>query len=223
VPTAAKPLKALVVGDSFSQDVELGLAPATNSTFFRIIEKGLQSTGLSRPDYYPWPTALERYMATYHPDIVFIMLGGNDPQPVHLASGDVIPFGVGDPQWPKVYRSRVDQMMKLASEGGTHVCWIGLPIMGSSEAYSRNIEFLNSIYEAEAGKHPNVIYVDTWDLFAKNGKYSDYLPDRHGNLQLVRASDKIHLSAAGNRILTAAILKAMKFRPGWHVSPKILE
>jgi hypothetical protein len=98
-----------------------------------------------------------------------------------------------------------------------------MPIMGSSEAYSRNIEFLDSIYTAEATKHPHVLYLDTWGLFAdKNGDYADYLPDKHGNLQLVRASDKIHLSGAGNRILTTALIRAMKFHAGWHLSSKAL-
>lgn len=222
VPTAARPLRVLVVGDSFSQDVEIGLSPVTDSKYFRIIQKGLQSTGLSRPDYYPWPNALQTFMQQYHPDIVLIMLGGNDPQTLYTLSGDKIPFGVGDRRWPKLYRARVDQMMNIASAGDTHVAWIGMPIMGSSEAYSNNIRFLDTIYEAEAAKHPDVLYLDTWPLFAKNGKYADYLPDKHGDLQLVRASDKIHLSGAGNRILTAALIKAMKFHAGWHLSSKAL-
>jgi len=222
VPTAAAPLKVLVVGDSFSQDVELGLAPATDSTYFRIIEKGIQSTGLSRPDYYPWPRALGVFMQQYHPDIVVIMVGGNDPQTIHTPGGGLVPFGVGDPRWPKIYSARVDQMMNLASQNHTHVLWVGMPIMGSSQSYSNNIHFLDTIFEREAAKHPNVLYVDTWQLFAKNGKYADYLPDKHGDLQLVRAPDKIHLSGAGNKILTAALLKAMKFHAGWHLSPKAI-
>jgi lysophospholipase L1-like esterase len=222
VPTAAKPLKVLVVGDSFSQDVELGLAPATDSKYFRIIEKGIQSTGLSRLDYYNWPNALAVFMQQYHPDIVIVMVGGNDPQTIHTGSGDLIPFGVGDPRWPKTYSARVDQMMNTASQNHTHVLWVGMPIMGSSQAYSDNIHFLDAIYEREAAKHPDVLYVDTWPLFAKNGKYSDYLPDKHGNLQLVRAPDKIHLSAAGNKILTGALIRAMKYHAGWHLAPKVL-
>jgi len=154
---------------------------------------------------------------------VIVMLGGNDPTTIHTPSGGKIGFGVGDPRWPKTYRARVDQMMNLASQNGTHVMWIGMPIMGSSQAYSDNIHFLDTIYEAEAAKHPDVLYLDTWPLFAnKDGRYSDYLPDKHGDLQLVRAPDKIHLSAAGNRILTGALIRAMKFHKGWHLAPKAI-
>ena len=89
----------LVVGDSFAQELEIGLAPVTDSRYFRIIQKGLQSTGLSRPDYYNWPSALQVFMTQYHPDIVLIMLGGNDAQTIWTLSGDKIPFGVGDERW----------------------------------------------------------------------------------------------------------------------------
>ena len=38
----------------------------------------------------------------------------------------------------------------------------------------------------------------------------------------MRASDKIHLSSAGNRILTGTLIRAMKDHAGWHLSPKAL-
>ncbi|HXJ64154.1 MAG TPA: DUF459 domain-containing protein [Actinomycetota bacterium] len=222
VPTAAKPLKVLVVGDSFAEDVELGLAPITDSKYFRIIEKGLHSTGLARPDYYNWPNALAVFMQNYHPDIVIVMVGGNDAQTVYTLSGDKIPFGVGDPRWPKLYTQRVNEMMNEASADGTHVVWLGMPIMGN-EAFSRNIHYIDGIYADQAKRHPNVLYIDTWSLFAdKNGHYADYLPDRNGNLVLVRASDKVHLSSAGNHILMGVLIRAMKDHAGWHLSPKAL-
>jgi hypothetical protein len=66
------------------------------------------------------------------------------------------------------------------------------------------------------------MYVDTYDLFSKDGKYSDYLLDRHGTLRLVRAPDKIHFSSDGNKILTAELIDRMKFNPHWKLSPKVL-
>src|SRR3954471_9456174 len=107
VPTATKPLRMLVVGDSFSQDIETALAPVADSRYLRIIGKGLAATGLSRPDYYNWPQALSMLMRQYNPDVVLVMLGGNDPQPIPTPSGDKIPFDVGDSRWSATYRSRV--------------------------------------------------------------------------------------------------------------------
>jgi hypothetical protein len=226
VPTAKNPLRVLVVGDSFAEDVEIGLAPVTDSKYVRIIQKGLHSTGLCRPDYYNWPNALQVFMTQYHPDIVLIMLGGNDAQPIWvLKGGDIvkIPFGVGDERWRETYRDRIDQMMEIGSQGGAHVAWIGLPIMGKDDAaFNDNMHTLNGMYIREAEAHPDVLYVDAYDLFSKDGHYTDYLPDKNGNLRLVRAPDKVHMSSDGNRILTAELIKAMRLHAGWHLSPKAL-
>jgi uncharacterized protein len=220
VPTAANPLRVLVVGDSFAEGVDLGLSPVLDSHYVRVITKGLHSTGLSRPDYYNWPAALQSFMAQYHPDIVIVMLGGNDPQALRTLNGQVIPFGRGDRRWPQTYRERVGQFMDIASEGKTYVAWIGMPIMGV-EAYSRNIRSLDDIYEAQAAAHPNVLYLDTWNLFADaDGHYADYLPDRSGNLHLMRASDKIHFSSDGNQRMIHALIQTMKYR--WKLSPRAI-
>ena len=218
VPTASKPLRVLVVGDSFAEDVEIGLAPVTDSHYVRIIQKGIHSTGLSRPDYYNWPAALESFVALYHPDVVMVMLGGNDPQALRTNDGGVVPWG--DPRWLRIYRQRVDLMMGIASGAGAHVAWIGMPIMGIP-GYNQHIRALDDIFQQEAAGRPDVLYLDTWDMFAgQDGKYADYLPDRNGNLHLERASDKIHFSSAGNQRMTGALIRAMKHL--WKLSPKAL-
>ncbi|MFL5797320.1 MAG: DUF459 domain-containing protein [Actinomycetota bacterium] len=218
VPTAAKPLRVLVVGDSFAEDVEIGLAPVTDSHYVRIIQKGIHSTGLSRPDYYNWPAALRSFMAQYHPDVVIVMIGGNDPQALRTDDGHVVAWG--DPRWLKIYRQRVNEMMGIASEGGAHVAWIGMPIMGIP-GYNQHIRALDDIYQEEAAGRPDFLFLDTWDMFAgPDGKYADYLPDHNGSLHLVRASDKIHLSSTGNQRMTGALIRAMKHL--WKLSARAL-
>jgi len=221
VPTTANPLRVLVVGDSFAQSLEIGLAPVTNSEFVRILQKGVQSTGLARTDYYDWPAALEVYVAQYHPDVVMIMIGGNDANAIYTPQGS-IQFGVGDERWREIYRDRIDKMMEIAATDGAHVAWVGLPIMGDAR-YSDNMHTLNGMFQREAEAHPGVLYLDTYEMFAKDGKYSDYLPDKNGNLQLVRASDQKHFSTIGDRMVAAELLRQMKFRAGWHLSPKVRE
>jgi lysophospholipase L1-like esterase len=218
VPTAANPLRVLVVGDSFAQDVEIGLAPVTDSRYVRIIQKGLHSTGLSRPDYYNWPGALQSFVAQYHPDLVIVMLGGNDPQALRTNGGGVVPWG--DPRWLKIYRQRVDQMLDIATESRAHVAWIGMPIMGIP-GYNEHIHALDRIYQSETARRSDVLYLDTWAMFDnQDGKYTDYLPDHNGNLHLMRASDKIHFSSSGNQRMTGALIRLMKHR--WELSQKAL-
>ncbi len=221
VPTPAHPLRVLVVGDSFAEDIELGLARAFDSGTVRLIEKGEHSTGLSRPDYFNWPLELSTDTARYRPDVVVVMLGGNDPQAVQTPSGDAIArFGVGDKRWGQAYRARVDRFVREATAEGAHVAWVGLPVM-QDPAFSHNIRALDDIYGEETAKYPGVLFLDTWGLFTDgNGHYSAYLPDAKGDLQLVRDGDGIHLTAAGNDRLANALLKAMERR--WKLSPKAL-
>jgi hypothetical protein len=218
-PTATRPLRALVVGDQFAADLGVSLAAITDSTYFRVIPWGTPSTGLSRPDYYDWPSRLLGFMEQYRPDIVVIMLGGNDPTTISRPSGGRIPFE--DSRWRKSYRHRVEQMMDVASES-THVAWIGMPIMGDP-TYRRNIDLIDSIDRTEAALYPNVTFIDTWSMFAdQQGHYADSLPDKHGNLQVVRSPDRIHLSAAGNRILADALVQVMRENPRWRLAQKAL-
>src|SRR5436190_2860905 len=199
VPTPAHPLRVLVVGDSFAEDIELGLSRALDSDTVRLIPKGVHSTGLSRPDYYNWPVELGADMARYRPDVVVIMVGGNDPQGVQSPSGDAIaPFGVGDRRWGRTYRARVDRFIREASWGRTHVAWVGLPAM-QDPAFSRNIGALDAIYQQEVARFPGTMYVDTWRLSTDaNGHYATYLPNATGDLQLVREPDGVHFTSVGN-------------------------
>ena len=221
VPSAANPLRVLVVGDSFAEGLEIGLAPVTNSKYFRLIQKGLHSTGLARPDYFDWPAALRVFVTQYHPDILLVMLGGNDANAIYTP-GSTIPFGVGDERWRATYRDRIDKMMEIGAEGGAHVAWVGLPIMGDAR-FSDNMHTLDGMFAREAEAHPDVLYLDTYEMFSKDGKYTDYLPNEQGNLQLVRAGDHTHFTAVGDRMVATELLRMMKFRAGWHLSPKVRE
>ena len=105
------------LGDVFSTDSAV-----------RVIQKGVESTGLSRADYYNWPATLEADLAHYHPEIVVVMLGANDAQAFYL-NGNYIPFGTT--AWWHAYAVRVALVMEEATTAGAHVIWVGLPPMGS--------------------------------------------------------------------------------------------
>jgi uncharacterized protein len=215
-PTAANPLRVLVVGDSFGEDVELGLGRNLNTRMVRMIPKALHSTGLSRPDYFNWPVQLRSYLAAYRADVVVVMIGANDPQALRDTNGAIVPFGGGG--WEAAYRARVDRFMGEARSTGAHLMWVGLPVMGDP-AYSARIHTLDRIYQTEAAAHAGVLYVDAWRLFADaHGGYTAYLPDAHGDMQVMRESDRIHLTPDGNDRLAGALLSSME--RVWGLTPQ---
>jgi hypothetical protein len=208
-PTGARPLRVLVVGDSFAQEIQIGLSRFLDSNVVDLQQRGVHSTGLARPDYFNWHVQIRADAEQYRPDVVVVMLGANDPQP--LRSWDASLVSEEDSaQWAPLYRQRVGQFMDEASEYGARVLWVGLPIMAISE-YSASIERQNTLYEREAGDHRRVVYLDTWDLFSnKPGEYTPFLREGDGDLIPIRDGDGIHLTTEGNGILAEAAIDVLR-------------
>lgn len=214
-PTPDDPLRLLVIGDSYAEDIGLGLARTLDSDTVDLTLEGKHSTGLSRPDYFDWFTQTPADIRRYRPEVVVAMFGGNDPLVgLLLQDGNVIPFG-HDERWTSAYRRRVGILMDEATAHGARLAWVGLPIMGSEE-YSKDIRFIDSIYRAEARKRPRVLYFDSWHLFTgPDGGFSTYLPNADGQVEQVRLPDGEHISPEGNDMLAAHVADVMKSRWGF--------
>ena len=94
--------------------------------------------------------------------------------------------------------------------------WVGMPVM-SSASFSASMRVLNGIDRAQitgvAGQASG--FFDSWPLFVDvSGRYSAYLADGAGRLQLLRHSDGIHLSRAGADRLATAVVADLQSRFG---------
>jgi len=203
IPSAADKLRVLIVGDSFMESLGASIERALLDTGVAApIRYYKPATGLSRPDVYDWPLAMTQSAADLDPEVVIVMLGGNDAQNLVDASGAPIEFGT-DP-WIAEYAARVGAM--LAVLAGRSVYWIGLPPMRSG-TFSARVQVLDRVYEAEAAVHPGAHYVSTWEMFGDaNGGYQTYLPGAGGDTERVRAEDGVHFSRAGADWLSALIV-----------------
>ena len=126
LPTAANPLRVLIVGDSLGLDMGGPLQDDLADT--GVVNAALdarESTGLTRPDYFNWPAELAADLKTVQPQVVVIMIGANDAQDF-LGPPDV-PYT--SPQWNTLYAQRVAQFMQIAQSGGATVIWVGMPPM----------------------------------------------------------------------------------------------
>jgi hypothetical protein len=196
-----------IAGDSIA--VALGEALSRQASATGLITPELDaraSSGLSRPDFYDWPSRLNSVAQEQNPDVVVVIFGANDSQGIRTPDGQTFqPLSDG---WRAEYRRRVAGTMDLLLANHRLVVWVGQPIM-EGEGFSNRMADINAIYADEAAKRAGtgLVYFDSWPLFAdENGNYAAYLPDDNGIDQPVRASDGIHLNRLGADRLAKAIL-----------------
>jgi hypothetical protein len=194
-PTRTNRLRVAVIGDSLSQ----GLGPAIGQWFdpeyARVLSLGRQATGLSRQDYFNWRSGMFQIVEEFRPDLVFVLLGSNDAQAQVSPSGSEIP--VGSMEWIDGYRDRAEQLLREATKAGTHVVWVGIPVVADRWRWDF-FRRVNDIYREAAAASPLATYVDSWAAFdARDGGYTAFVRNERGELQEMRAPDGIHFTPSG--------------------------
>ncbi len=204
-PTPAAPLRVWVGGDSMTQ--VFGESFVTAGQDRGDVEPDLDfriSTGLNRPDYFDWPRHLVDDVLTGSPEVVVIMFGANDGQPIELDDG-VHP--VRSEAWQDEYARRVGATMDLLAGDGRLTIWVGQPNMRDDD-FDERMTILNRIYRAEAAGRPWIRFVDSRDVVSPDG-YSPAVRNRSGDEVVVRQADGIHLTRKGGDRVAAAVMRAI--------------
>jgi len=205
-PTRSNKLRVAVIGDSLSQ----GLGPAIehwmNPSVVRVLSLGRQSTGLSREDYFNWRAGMRKIVEEFRPDLVFVLLGSNDAQAQISRDGTAIP--VGSVRWLEGYRERAANLLREATRAGTHVVWVGIPIVRERQHWDF-YRRVNDIYRDTASADPLGTYVDTWAPFeGRDGGYTAFVRNDRGDLVEVRAPDGVHFTPTGYAFLARMAIRA---------------
>ena len=217
-PTASRPLTLLSIGDSIGEDLGFGLGDVfSTDPAVRVVQKGLEDTGLARSDYYNWPATLEADLRQYHPKIVVVMLGANDMQSFSIGNGRYLSFSMAASPWWQAYAVRVALVMEEATSSGAHVMWVGLPPMGAGSTVPAGFpQKLNMVFYAEAHAHPGVTYYPAAKVLAtRRGGFTTYLTI-NGSIEQIRSIDGVHLLPAGYDLLALALVQPMQ--RAWHVN-----
>ena len=168
------------------------------------------SSGLSRPDFFDWLSTLQKTVATDHPNVMVFMAGANDAQGLTTPSGQAVSVTPFDDTWTAEYTKRVSQAMDILSGGGRLAIWVGLPVTQNTPSFDADMARLDSIYKAEAAKHPRVIYIDSSAVLAPGGAFTLELPGPDGTPVRVRAEDGVHLTSAGGELVAQDVLKTLQ-------------
>lgn len=205
-PTSSNKLRVAVIGDSLSQ----GLGPAIegwmNPSVVRVLSLGRPSTGLSREDYFNWEAGMRQIVEEFRPDLVFVLLGSNDAQAQISRDGTAIP--VGSVRWLQGYRERAADLLREATRAGTHVVWVGIPIVKERQRWDF-YRRVNDIYRDTASADPLGTYVDAWTPFeGRDGGYTAFVRNDRGDLVEVRAPDGVHFTSTGYAFLARMAIRS---------------
>jgi uncharacterized protein len=213
-PTAAAPLRVLIVGDSIGLD--LGGPLQSDLAGTGVVNAALdarESTGLTRPDYFNWPAELTSDLKAEQPQVVIIMIGANDAQDF-LGPPDV-PYTSA--QWNTLYAQRVSQFMQIAGSGGAAVVWVGMPPM-QNPGLNAQMSDVNAVVQQQAVKaHPPVTYVSTdHSLGTAQGGYTAFITNGAGQVVNVRAPDGTHLTSGGGQVVAQQVIDELQTL-GYHI------
>jgi hypothetical protein len=192
------PQKILIVGDSFAVGLGLTLEQSLKPAgTVALASHGKVSSGLNSPRFYDWEKALAEFITAEKPDVLVVMLGGNDAK-----------NGQGTPQWTQDFQAKAKRFLDIAGNHGVKVYWVGLPPM-REKSFSQRAWTANTAMRAACAAAPTCRFIDSWDLFADASGNFCAKKSVSGKAVSLRGKDGVHFSAAGCRLLTDRIATGM--------------
>lgn len=207
-PRKGAKFKVLMVGDSmaatdFGRELEQRLDAHKK---VRCDRRGKSATGLARPDYFDWMGEGKKRVVRHNPDLVVVIIGGNDGQDLKPKTSGRRVFWKGK-KWAKAYKARLKAFADLLMADGRRLVWLELPAMDhrSLEKKLALIRRLQKEVVAELGD--DATYVVTRDWFYKNktllkrAKVKGYKKP-----QVLRQDDGIHFTVPGSKYFANRVL-----------------
>jgi peptidoglycan/LPS O-acetylase OafA/YrhL len=206
-PSAADPLRVLIVGDSVMFDASLGIQAALQATgVVKADIHAILGLGLSQPSYH-WPTLWTQWVTEVHPDVVVALVGGWD-------SLNALSHGAA---W---YTTLVDQANAILTAQGARVVWLEYPqnrppdIPGvhhpDEAANEAGRQLVNRVLAQSASTAAaTVAFLPSGPTLEDNGRYTAFLPAPDGTLERVRKKDNVHFCPAGAMRVGALVEEAL--------------
>ncbi len=200
VPVVAEAKRrVLILGDSlaatgFGALLERRLDAHPNVVAYR---KARSSSGLARPDFYDWMGEAKRQVKARSPDLVVVIIGGNDGQDLTSKSGKGKRVRWKSDGWNEAYRGRVARFIEELRGEDRRVLWLGLPRTGTV-SFEKKLVLIREVQIDAMAEYDDVEYFDTSPFFVdeRGGLRRTANVGRKKN-QALRADDGIHFTMAG--------------------------
>jgi hypothetical protein len=168
--------------------------------------KGKSASGLARPDFFDWIAEGKRQVDLRDPDLVVVIMGGNDGQDITRRSKGETRVPWKHDSWPERYRARMDEFLGQISVD-RKVLWLGLPTMGL-RSLEKKLVLIRQIQKAAVeAAGPHATYLDTTSLSSTDsGEMLTHAPVGHKTPKKLRADDRIHFTMAGSEYFAERVL-----------------
>ena len=212
--TLAAHHEVLFAGDSMMENLAPHVAQWLRARGIKSRNRSRFSTGLTNPSAQTrdWPAEVEKALAANERlKLVVMFLGPNDPldMPDPAAQGKRF-LRFTSPEWEAEYRRRIARILDAVESHGAQLIWIGLPVMRVTR-YERKMAYIDSLFRSET--EGRALYLPIRELLSDGGAYADSLL-LHGKKTRVRASDGVHMSAAGTRLIAHAVQQRIRIAAG---------
>ena len=199
--------RALLFGDSLMKGIGPTMAKSMRDDLavHSVIHTKV-SSGLARPKFFNWMEELPKNFQKDNYAFAVVFMGANDNQSMKVGSR-VIKYGSKD--WLKTYTGRLDKLMTLACGGVERVVWLGLPPMRKKRFEART-KRLNRIVQDVARDHSCIQFMPLDKVIGTSkGGYTTFLKVGR-RFQKVRATDGIHLTKAGGKVVAVEVMKEVR-------------
>ena len=199
--------RALLFGDSLMKGIGPTMAKSMRDDLavHSVIHTKVAS-GLARPKFFNWMEELPKNFKTDNYAFAVVFMGANDNQSMKVGSR-VIKYGSKD--WLETYTGRLDKLMTLACGGVERVVWLGLPPMRKKRFEART-KRLNRIVQDVAVDHSCIQFMPLDRVIGTSkGGYTTFLKVGR-RFQKVRATDGIHLTKAGGKVVAVEVMKEVR-------------
>lgn len=197
----------LLLGDSllasgFGRDLEERLEKHPGLSCKR---RAKSSTGLARPDFFDWMDVGRREVERHHPDVVVIILGGNDGQGLTDLKGKAVAQW-GHASWEAAYRQRTEEFLKVLSAPGRKILWLELPATGLRR-FEKKLSIIRRLQREVLAAREDSRHVETSPFFtdAKGRPLKQAQVEGFRKPKALRMEDGVHFTVAGGRYFATKV------------------
>ena len=197
-----------VVGDDIAEGLQAGLTDAfKGDPKVQVKPKVASIDQLMRSGFSDQLKSLDDTLTHEQPAVSVVMIGPQDRISFKGSNGRKV--WIDSDEWRAEFGRQIDVSMKLMKRQKQAVYWVSLPNVRRSEP-NEDVQVLNEIIREKALLN-GLKYIDAYAGFIdEGGGYSAMGPDISGKIRLLRESNGVAFTDAGNRKLAHFVERELR-------------